>query len=76
MSDLKERDLSTKLVPNETGLVDVALTAEDVRAGYFMVTDWTGREHQMACRGREGEIVQLPVPKKVPNAQKQRRKQD
>lgn len=55
--------MSTKLVPNETGLVDIRIDAEDARNGYLMIEDWDGNEHQIRLRGNEGDIVTLPVPK-------------
>lgn len=55
--------MSTKLVPNETGLVDIRIDAEDARAGYLMVEDWEGKEHRITIRGNEGGVISLPVPK-------------
>ena len=55
--------MSTKLVPNERGLVDIRIDNEDVRNGYIMVEDWDGTEHQIRIRGNEGDVVTLPVPK-------------
>jgi len=55
--------LSTKLVPNETGLVDIRIDNDDARKGYIMVEDWEGKEHQIRLRGNEGDVVTLPVPK-------------
>ena len=53
----------TKLVPNERGLVDIRLDAEDARKGYITVEDWDGKEHQINVRSNEGGVVTLPVPK-------------
>jgi hypothetical protein len=55
--------MSTKLVPNETGLVDIRIDREDALAGYFMVEDWDGTEHKIALRSNEGDVITLPVPK-------------
>lgn len=55
--------MSTKLVPNETGIVDIRVDAEDARKGYIMVEDWDGKEHQIQLRSNEGAVVSLPVPK-------------
>jgi len=55
--------LSTKLVPNESGLVDIRIDAQDAKAGYLMVEDWEGKEHRIAIRSNEGAVISLPVPK-------------
>lgn len=55
--------MSTKLLPNETGLVDIRVDADDARNGYIMVEDWDGKEHRIQLRGNEGDVVTLPVPK-------------
>jgi hypothetical protein len=51
------------LVPNSTGLVEIRIDREDARLGYIMVEDWEGKSHQIPVRGREGDIIALPVPK-------------
>lgn len=55
--------MSTKLIPNETGLVDIRIDREDAQAGYIMVEDWEGKEHRIQIRGNEGNVISLPVPK-------------
>lgn len=55
--------MTTKLVPNESGLVDIRIDAEDQAKGYVMVEDWDGNEHRINVRGNEGDIITLPVPK-------------
>ncbi|NIO40794.1 MAG: hypothetical protein GTO41_11815 [Burkholderiales bacterium] len=55
--------MSTKLVPNDRGLVEIRLDREDARLGYIMVEDWEGKEHRIAVRGNEGAVITLPVPK-------------
>ena len=55
--------MSTKLVPNERGLVDIRIDREDQRQGYVMVEDWDGNEHRLQIRGNEGDVITLPVPK-------------
>ncbi len=55
--------MSTKLVPNERGLVDIRIDNQDAQAGYIMVEDWDGKEHRIQLRGNEGDVVNLPVPK-------------
>ena len=55
--------MTTKLVPNERGLVDIRIDAEDAQHGYLLVEDWDGKEHKITLRGNEGDVVTLPVPK-------------
>ena len=55
--------MSTKLVPNERGLMDIRVDADDARKGYVMVEDWEGKEHRIQIRSNEGAVIQLPVPK-------------
>ncbi len=55
--------MSTKLVPNERGLIDIRIDATDARNGYVMIEDWDGKEHQIMLRGNEGDVITLPVPK-------------
>lgn len=55
--------MTTKLVPNERGLVEIRIDKDDARVGYIMVEDWDGKEHRIQLRGNEGDVVTLPVPK-------------
>ncbi len=56
----------TKLEPNETGMVTVAIEAKDAASGYVLVEDWEGKTHRIQLRANEGTYVQLPVPKISP----------
>lgn len=55
--------MTTRLVPNGTGLVDIRIDREDAKLGYIMVEDWEGKTHRIVIRGNEGDVMQLPVPK-------------
>jgi hypothetical protein len=55
--------MATKLVPNESGIMDIRIDRDDARLGYIMVEDWEGRTHRIPLRSREGDVIQLPVPK-------------
>ena len=55
--------MTTKLVPNETGLMDIRIDADDSVKGYIMVEDWEGKEHRIQIRANEGGVISLPVPK-------------
>jgi hypothetical protein len=65
MSDLifRRETMTTRLVPNGTGLVDIRIDREDAKLGYIMVEDWEGKTHRIVIRGNEGDVMQLPVPK-------------
>jgi hypothetical protein len=44
-------------------LVEIRIDREDAQLGYIMVEDWEGNDHRIPVRGREGDVISLPVPK-------------